>query len=158
MMRALRALADETRVRIVRLLEREELSVAELQDILGMPQSRISMQLSQLKQSGLVAVRRSGQKSLYHATVPDGAVSDLLRAVSPELNCAAEDDAGLELIIARRKDKLRDYFDELAGRFGRHYIPGRSWQGLAEVLIRLLPRMVIADLGAGEATLSLMLA
>jgi ArsR family transcriptional regulator len=161
MMRALKALSDETRLRILRLLDREELSVAELQDILGMPQSRISMQLSQLRQSGLVSVRRSGQKSIYRTTLPNGSerlVGDLLQRVSPELTAAAEDDAGLELIVGRRKDKLRGYFDELAGRFGRHYIPGRSWQGLAEVLIRLLPRMVIADLGAGEATLSLMLA
>ena len=60
-MKALRLLGDEGRVRILRLLEREELSVAELQEILGMGQSRISMQLSQLKQAGLIELRRSGQ-------------------------------------------------------------------------------------------------
>ena len=65
LLQAVRMLGDEGRVRILRLLEREELSVAELQDILGMGQSRISMQLSQLKQAGLVEVRRAGQKSLY---------------------------------------------------------------------------------------------
>jgi ArsR family transcriptional regulator len=64
----------------------------------------------------------------------------------------------LRLVLRKRKDKLRSYFDELAGRFGRRYIPGRSWQGLAETLIRLLPPLTIADLGAGEGTLALMLA
>ena len=54
LLRAVRVLGDEARVRILRLLEREELSVAELQEILGMGQSRISMQLSQLKSAGFV--------------------------------------------------------------------------------------------------------
>jgi ubiquinone/menaquinone biosynthesis C-methylase UbiE len=53
---------------------------------------------------------------------------------------------------------MRAYFDELAGRFGRHYVPGRSWKGVAEMLLKLLPPMVIADIGAGEGTLSLLLA
>ncbi len=53
---------------------------------------------------------------------------------------------------------MRAYFDELAGKFGRHYVPGRSWQGLAETLLTLMPPMVIADLGAGEGTFSQLLA
>ena len=72
-------------------------------------------------------------------------------------NSLVDDDA-LHLILQKRKDKLRSYFDELAGRFGRNYVPGRSWKGLAEMFLKLLPPMVIADLGAGEGTLSLMLA
>jgi len=53
---------------------------------------------------------------------------------------------------------MRAYFDELAGKFGRNYVPGRSWRGLAETLLALLPPMVIADLGAGEGTFSQLLA
>ena len=160
-LRSFRVLSDEGRVRILRLLEREELSVAELQEILGMGQSRISMQLSQLKQGGFVEVRRSGQKSLYRLVVPpgiDGVLTEMLRRSTTEIREAAKDDEALRLALGRRKDKLRGYFDDLAGRFGRNYVPGRSWKGLAEVLLRLLPPLVIADLGAGEGTLSLMLA
>ncbi len=160
-LRSFRVLSDEGRVRILRLLEREELSVAELQEILGMGQSRISMQLSQLKQGGFVEVRRAGQKSLYRLVVPpgtDGILAEVLRRSAAEIREAANDDAGLHLALGRRKDKLRGYFDDLAGRFGRNYVPGRSWKALAEVLLRLLPPLVIADLGAGEGTLSLMLA
>lgn len=160
-LKALRMLGDEGRLRILRLLQQEELSVAELQEILGMAQSRISMQLSQLKQAGLVRVRRAGQKSLYRLDVPPEAESilnDILLRSSNEMGEAAHDDKGLQLILRRRKDSLRTYFDELAGRFGRHYIPGRSWKGLAEMLLKLLPPLVIADLGAGEGTLSMMLA
>lgn len=160
-LKALRLLGDEGRVRILRLLEKEELSVAELQEILGMGQSRISMQLSQLKQAGFVEVRRAGQKSIYRMIAPPGAqgiLTETLRLSGVEIGAAANDDHALQLILRKRKDKLRGYFDELAGRFGRHYVPGRSWKGLTEVLLRLLPPLTIADLGAGEGTLALMLA
>ncbi len=160
-LKVLRLLGEEGRVRILRLLEREELSVVELQEILGMGQSRISMQLSQLKLARLVGVRRVGQKSLYRMTAPPGTeavLTETLRRSGDEIEAAAEDDEALRLILSKRKDKLRSYFDELAGRFGRNYIPGCSWEGLAEMLLRLLPPLVIADLGAGEGTLTLLLA
>lgn len=161
LLRAVRMLGDEARVRILRLLEHEELSVAELQEVLGMGQSRISMQLSQLKQAGLVAVRKAGQKSLYRYTPPPGAqdaFTDLIRQSGEEMTSAIHDDEGLRLVLQKRKDKLRSYFDGLAGRFGRNYVPGRSWKGTAEMLLKLLPPLTIADLGAGEGTLSLLLA
>jgi ArsR family transcriptional regulator len=161
LIKVLRLVADEGRLRILRLLRAEELSVAELQDILGMGQSRISMQLAQLKQAGLVELRRAGQKSLYRLTLsPEHAavVTQLLSDGVTELKEASQDDRALELVLRRRKDHLRSYFDELAGRFGRNYVPGRSWKGLAEMLLKLLPPLVIADLGAGEGTLSLLLA
>jgi ArsR family transcriptional regulator len=161
LLKIIRLLGDEGRLRILRLLLAEELSVAELQEILGMGQSRISMQLAQLKQAGLVELRRAGQKSLYRAALPMGSrrvVTELLEQAATEISTAAQDDRALQLILNKRKDKLRAYFDELAGRFGRHYVPGRSWQGLSEMLMKLLPPLVVADLGAGEGTLALMLA
>jgi len=160
-LKALKLLGDEGRLRILSLLSREELSVAELQEILRMGQSRISMQLSQLRQGGLVAVRKAGQKSLYQMTAPAGTaelLEETLRRGANEIPDAAKDAQALLLILNKRKDKLRNYFDELAGRFGRNYVPGRSWEGLAEMLLRLLPPLTIADLGAGEGTMSLLLA
>jgi ubiquinone/menaquinone biosynthesis C-methylase UbiE len=161
LLKALRLLGDKGRVRILRLLDKEELSVAELQEILGMGQSRISMQLSQLRQAGFVEARRAGQKSLYRATAPPGAAAifiEVLQRSAAEIPESAHDDEGLSLVLSRRKDHLRSYFDELAGRFGRKYVPGRSWKALSEMLLRLLPPLVVADLGAGEGTLALLLA
>jgi len=160
-LKSLRLLTDESRVRILRLLAQEELSVADLQEILGMNQSTISMQLAPLKQAGLVDVRRSGQKSLYRVTPPadsEAIFGEVLARGGAEIPEAATDDAALALILARRKDRLRSYFDELAGRFGRDYVPGRSWKATAEMLLRLLPPLRVADLGAGEGTFSLLLA
>ena len=118
LLRSLRLLGDESRLRMLRLLGREELSVAELQDILGMGQSRISMALSQLKTAELVEVRKVGQKSLYRFT-GDETVVEILRQSAKELPEAVSDDEALRLILKKRKDKMRAYFDGLAGRFGR---------------------------------------
>ena len=159
--KALRILGDANRVRVLRLIEREELSVAELQEILGMGQSRISMQLAQLKGAGFAQLRRVGQKNLYKSAVPlgmDALVEDVLARSASEIAQAAHDDEALRLLLEKRSDELKTHFDELAGRFGRDYVPGRSWKALSEMFLRLLPPLEIADLGAGEATLSLLLA
>jgi ubiquinone/menaquinone biosynthesis C-methylase UbiE len=70
----------------------------------------------------------------------------------------ARDRTALKLVLRKRQDKTREYFDELAGKFGRSYVPGRSWQALAHALIPLLQPQTIVDLGAGEGTLSQLLA
>src|ERR1035441_5787349 len=69
----LRVLADPNRLCILLLLAAEELSVAELQEILTMGQSTISTHLSQLKQAGLVEDRRTGKSSLYRLANEAGA-------------------------------------------------------------------------------------
>jgi len=159
----LRLLADPSRLRILLLVEREELSVAELQEILGMGQSRISTHLSQLKNAGLVEDRRNGKSILYRLkpSAQSNGFSEMLvvlRQAAAEIPEAEQDTEALRLALRRRQDKMRAHFDELAGKFGRNYVPGRSWQGLAETLLTLLPPMVIADLGAGEGTFSQLLA
>jgi ArsR family transcriptional regulator len=157
-------LADPTRLRLILLLEQEELSVAELQDILGMGQSRISSHLAQLKRAGVVTDRRSGKNVYYGLAHPDGQdatrakVSELTRTLARELPETTTDRTALKVALRKRQDKARAYFDELAGKFGRSYVPGRSWQALAHTLITLLPAQNVADLGAGEGTLSQLLA
>jgi len=126
-----------------------------------MGQSRISMQLSQLKQADLVDLRRSGQRSLYQLSAQAAAdllLTEVLDKSAAEIPESSSDDSALNLVLNRRKDHLRSYFDDLAGKFGRSYVPGRSWKALSEMLMRLLPPLTVADLGAGEGTLSLMLA
>jgi ArsR family transcriptional regulator len=157
-LKSLRLLGDPSRLRLALLLEQEELSVAELQEILGMGQSRISTHLSQMKQAGLVEDRRVGKSALYRlGKLPDELLGTL-RLGARELPDCERDRASLQLVLRKRTDKARAYFDELAGKFGRQYVPGRSWKALAETLIQLMPPLVIADLGAGEATLAQMLA
>ena len=163
--KSLRLLADATRLRLLLLLEQAELTVAEIQEILSMGQSRISTHLAQLKRAGLVIDRRAG-KHIYYGLAPSDDPTDPARARLREIVTASAkeipesvtDRVALGLVLRKREDRAREYFNRLAGKFGRSYCPGRSWQGMAHMLLGLLPPMVIADLGAGEGTLSQLMA
>lgn len=157
MLKALRLAADPNRLRILLLLEQEELSVAELQEILAKGQSQISTYLAQLKQAGLVDDRRTGKNAFYRLSAA-AELMNLLRQAAHEVPETEHDQHAMRLALRKRQDKMRRYFDELAGKFGRQYVPGRSWKGIAEALLKLMPPMVIADLGAGEGTLSQLMA
>ncbi|WP_018969167.1 ArsR/SmtB family transcription factor [Rubritalea marina] len=154
---SLKLLSDPTRLRIVMLLEQEELSVAELQSILGMGQSRISTQLAKLKDESLLSDRRVGKNILYTSQAPNHLL-EVAKLAAEEIPEIHTDRAALALALQKRQDQSRAYFDQLAGKFGRHYVPGRSWKGLAEALLRVLNYDTVADLGAGEGTLSQLLA
>jgi ubiquinone/menaquinone biosynthesis C-methylase UbiE/predicted transcriptional regulator len=156
----LRAAADPNRLRILLLLKAEELSVAELQEILVMGQSTISTHLSQLKRAGLVEDRRTGKSNLYRLSPANsnGILESLLAQAHKETPQAVADQAAMRRVVKRRQDKMRSFFDSVAGRLGKDYVPGKSWKSLAEALLRIMPPMVIADLGAGDGTLSLLLA
>lgn len=159
LVKSFRVLSDPTRLRLLRLVRDEELTVAELQEILGMGQSRISASLALVKREGLVTDRRVGKNIFYRATLPEESpLANLVQLATDEIPEARHDQAALKLVLGRRKDRAAEYFNRLAGKFGRTYIPGRSWQALAHALLHLLPPMVIADLGAGEGTLSQLLA
>ena len=157
MLKSLRLASDANRLRLMLLLEQEELSVAELQEILGKGQSQISTNLAQLKQAGLVDDRRTGKNAFYRLSAPPE-LMDVLRRAASEVSETEHDREALQLTLRRRQDNMRRYFDELAGKFGRQYVPGRSWKGIAEALLKLMPPLVIADLGAGEGTISQMMA
>jgi ArsR family transcriptional regulator len=155
----LRVVADPNRLRILLLLRGEELSVAELQEILTMGQSTISTHLSQLKQAGLVEDRRTGKSSLYRLSPADGSpLEEILARAKSEISEAATDQSAMRAVLKKRQDKMRSFFDSVAGRLGRDYVPGKSWKSLAEAFLLLMPPMVIADLGAGEGAFSLLLA
>ncbi len=157
--KSLRVLGDANRLRMLLLLSREELSVAELQEILGMGQSTISTHLAQLKHAGMVEDRRAGKNIWYRSKSGGSPVQNAgAVAATEDLPEARHDQAALELVLRKRQDKTRAFFDDMAGRLGREYVPGRSWKSIAEALLLMLPPMVIADLGAGEGAFSLLLA
>src|ERR1700691_3463292 len=104
-LKSLRLAADPNRLRLLLLLELEELSVAELQEILGKGQSQISTNLAQLKQVGLVDDRRTGKNSFYRLEAPAD-VMDLLRKAAAEVPEAEQDRQALRLVLRKRKDKM----------------------------------------------------
>jgi ubiquinone/menaquinone biosynthesis C-methylase UbiE/DNA-binding transcriptional ArsR family regulator len=160
--KTLKILSDPTRLRLLALLRTEELSVAELQEILGMAQSRISSQLATLRQVGLVSDRRAGQKSFYSLRSPLPPLQQQLLqaacasvAAQPE---SAADRASLGRVLHKRSRVSEHYFNLIAGRLGKNYCPGRSWEAIGHLALRLIPAITVADLGAGEGQISQLMA
>ncbi len=157
--RLLKALADETRLRILNLLAEEELSTGDLMEILNTGQSRVSTHLALLKEVGLVQDRRHGRRSLYGivpgapATLAESALKQARQ--SPEFEA---DMAGLDALRDRRREDARAYFDRVAAEFSEQPLPGRTWEGLARGLLQLAPRGRYVDLGVGDGLLTMMLA
>lgn len=158
----LKTLSDPTRLRLLALAMREELSVAELQEILGMGQSRISSQLALLRQVNLVSDRREGKKAFYslRPNLPPATLALLRAAIESvgELPVITEDRDNLDRILQKRRRISEQYFNLIAGRLGKNHCPGRSWEAIGHLALRLTPAIDIADLGAGEGLISQLLA
>jgi len=152
-LKSLRALSDPTRLRIVALLQGDELSVAELQEI---------THLGLLADCALVISRREGKRTFYKLNpAADDVASEFIQLAirgARELPEHSHDQINLKRVLARRKEQAQVYFNQVAGRFDRVYGPGRSWQAFGHLLLRILPPLVVADLGAGEGLLSELLA
>lgn len=157
----LQVLSDSTRLRMVKLLGQEELSVAELQEILEMGQSRISSHLGLLRRHEMVNDRKEGKKTFYELNQVVVERFELIRvalAEESEEEFWESDRSALNRIVDRRRRASERYFDEVADRLGKNYVPGRSWDAIGHFLLRLVPRITIADLGAGEGMISQLLA
>ena len=157
--RLLKALGDETRLRILNLLRLGELSVGDLTEILNLGQSRTSTHLTVLKEVELVRDRRAGRRSYY--SLAPGPGQELLESLLEEQDEVAEfaaDRAGFEALQRRHREESRAYFDRVAATFGERVLPGRTWEGLTRGLLRLAPRARYVDLGIGDGLLTLMLA
>ena len=161
-LKSLRALSDPTRLRIMALLEQDELSVNELQEITRMGQSRISTHLGLLQEAGLLQSRREGKRSFYQLQpAADKLALEFIQLAirgARELPEHGADQTNLRRVLGRRNDQAQVYFNQVAGRFDRSYGPGRSWQAFGHLLLRILPPLVVADLGSGEGLLSELLA
>src|SRR3954468_16001040 len=102
-LKSLRLAADPNRLRVLLLLEKEELSVAELQDIPSKGQSQISTHLAQLKQAALVDDRRMGKNSFYRLTAP-AELMEVLRQAASEVPEVGADDEALRLAVRKRQE------------------------------------------------------
>ena len=158
----LKILSDSTRLRLLALLSKEELSVAELQEILGMAQSRISSQLALLRQAGFVSDRRDGKKAFYsvRASLPPRQLTLLKAACESvaEFPESVDDRANLDRTLLKRRRISEQYFNLIAGKLGKNHCPGRSWEALSHLALRLVPAITVADLGAGEGLVSQLIA
>lgn len=155
-----RALADDVRLRILHALLGAELSVAELVEVLGLPQSTVSRHLKPLRDAGLVETRRDGT-SIYYRRGPALEEGDFARGLQARLRehpDAARDGATVRRVIEMRRQRSRDFFEKMAGRYGTLMQPGGGWEALAAALAAGFAGRDVADAGAGEGHLTLLLA
>lgn len=160
LLRTHKALADETRLRLVRLLSRGPLNVAELIHILQMGQSRVSRHLRILAEAGLVTSRREGTWIYYECSagsVPD-LTTEMLALVDRHeqtIPHIEEDVQALEETIEQRREQTRTYFDSVEDphEFLRHH--SLEAEFYRDVAVSLLPSEcgTILDMGTGSGLL-----
>lgn len=152
-------LADASRLRLLLLLEAHELSVAELTEITGLAQSRVSTHLSRLKRAGLVQDKRAGTSALYSASGNGGAANEiweLLRGRLDDAQTRLDREHAEEVIRARAQGQT--WAESVAGRMELHYSPGRTWEATARALIGLLELGDVLDLASGDGVLAELIA
>ena len=158
-----KTLSDPTRVRVLALLEQEELAVGELMEVLGMAQSRVSRHLAILREAGLLRDRRDGTHVFYRFEVPDeGPWREAWRLVGANLASDAthaRDRAALSQVMGARAERARSFFDAV----------GPEWDALRKVfhddalrsraVAHLAPTgLRVADVGTGTGILAAELA
>lgn len=155
-----KALADEGRLRILRSIDQAELSVAELVQALEMPQSTVSRHLKPMREAGLVESRRDGTSVFYNRgpLFRDAAFAQILNERLKEMSVANRDATAVDRVLELRRKRSREFFDEIAGRYGTLTEPGGGWQALAAALAAGFAGKKVADLGCGEGHLTLLLA
>ncbi|HET7780233.1 MAG TPA: metalloregulator ArsR/SmtB family transcription factor [Rudaea sp.] len=156
----LRLLSDPTRVRLLALLEREELTVAELSAVMRLAQPRVSTHLAKLKEADLVRDRRAGVSAYYRVnTELDTRSAALLHSLHANVDDGLLDDDAQRLptVLARRA-RAEGWADSVAGDMERHYSPGRTWEALARALTGLIEVGDVLDIASGDGVLAELLA
>lgn len=156
-----RLLADSTRLRLLLLLEQEELSVAELSGITQLAQPRVSTHLAKLKDAGLVSDRRDGVFVYYRIAsgIKDTGLEELWRLLKDNTTdpLLQQDLDRISQVLNQRKG-ASTWADSVAGDMARHYSPGRTWEATARGLAHLLEPGDVLDIASGDGALAELLA
>lgn len=152
----LRLLGDETRIRLLAVLSQHELTVAELTELLGLAQSRVSTHLGRLREAALVKVRKNGQGSLYSvpSQLDDAEAAQLWNQVEAWLSDPlVQRDRERARELVERRIRPETWADSVAGRMERHYSPGRTWQSTVRGLLGLVDLGRVLDVASGDGAL-----
>lgn len=149
------SLADSTRLRLLRILEQQELGVAELCDVFQMPQSTISRHLKVLADEGWAASRREGTGRLYRlpAAALDPAARKLWQVAREQIESwptIGQDQVRLQRLLRDRRRRTEAFFAGAATEWNqlRDELYGTAFT--TQAIFALLPEdAIVADLGCG---------
>lgn len=157
---ACRLLADASRLRLLMLCDAHALSAAELTEVTGLAQSRVSTHLARLKKAGLVRDERTNGAALYstHADglAAAGAIWQLLRPRLDDPQARLDREKAGELV--RRRKLGQTWAESVAGRMELYYSPGRSWEATSRALMTLLSLGDVLDLASGDGVFAELIA
>ena len=153
----LKVFADATRVRLLALLAREELTVAELSAITQLAQPRVSTHLAKLKEAGLARDRRAGVSAYYR--FDEDNLDSVQRELWRSLRDGSDDpllrqDAERVANVLANRAADQNWADSVAGDMERHYSPGRTWEALARTALPLLETGDVLDIASGDGVLA----
>ena len=157
----LRLFGDSTRLRLASLLEKNELTVAEITKITQLPQSRVSTHLGKLRDAGVLRDRREGALAYYamnDGNVP-ASVHKLWNLLGRELDepLLHSDQERCQAVL-RARQGTANWPDAVAGEMERHYSPGRTWEATAIGMLGLLHLGDVLDAGSGDGAIAALLA
>lgn len=152
---------DPTRLRLLALLARHQLTVAELTAITELAQSRVSTHLGRLRDAGVLRDRRQGASTVY--ALNDGAMPAEARKLWTLLeqdvaDAVLEADAARCEALVRAREEADGWPDAVAGQMERHYSPGRTWEATARALLGLVHLGDVLDAGSGDGSIAALLA
>lgn len=156
----LRVLGEPTRLRLALVLGRFSLTVAELTELTGLAQSRISSHLARMRRLGLLAEDRRGTASLQTLNTPlADPASSLLKLLQEQTDpeVQKQDHEAARALVARRGNK-NSWAAGVAGEMEKHYSPGRGWEIIAHTLLPFLKLGDVLDIAAGDGVVASLLA
>jgi ubiquinone/menaquinone biosynthesis C-methylase UbiE/DNA-binding transcriptional ArsR family regulator len=158
----LEAAGEETRLRILCLLEAAELTVSEIVAILGQSQPRVSRHLKLLVEAGLATRLREGAWAFFRLTEPGGALArDLIRRLEPADPTVSADRARLEVAREARRRQAAAYFAERAADWDSIralHAPEERVEAALVAMIGVKPFRNLLDLGTGTGRMLELLA
>ncbi len=157
-----KTLADESRIRLILLLQQQELTVAELVEITRLAQPRVSTHLSHLKKHNLVQVRKQGVSSFYRLNNDQieqqfAGLLDMVQSHYSDNPLIAQDNQQMTVVMSDQAAS-NQWVDAVAGDMERHYSPGRTWEATTRVIAKLINLGQVLDLGSGDGVLAELLA
>ncbi len=154
-------ISDETRMKMLMILDHSEFNVSELIQILNIHQSNISRNLTQLRDGGLLQDRRDGAQVYYRmsdAFKNNGELTTMLHKTWASMGNASELESKIEQVLEERRNKSQNFFDKVAGKYHKIAEIGGGLEGLVKGFSALISFESMVDIGAGEGETSLMLA